>query len=214
MSEKDGELPPPVQAGSSSTSRARFASPPAPSNTQKIKVHWARLRHRIGTGSADAPSESFADDTQDGSMTWRRASDHPGSAQSAAWNIVGGQDAEPEEVDEIVVHNNFVGYGYGGDDTESHTGRTASEKPLDNGTSSHNPHTTDKESTNTLSIWDRWVVLGIIRWRIIPGLGRFHSLSFADPVAEAQYSRETWCEILLRTLIFNSHIQITFDQVL
>lgn len=212
MSEKDGELPPPVQAGSSSTSRARFASPPTASNTQKIKVHWARLRHRIGTGSADAPSESYGDDTQDGSMTWRRASDHPSSAQSAAWNIVGGQEVEPEEVDEIVVHNSFVGYGYGAEDTESHTGRTtASEKPPDNGTSSHNQHTTDKESTNTLSIWDRWVVLGIIRWRIVPGLGRFHSLAFADPVAEAQYSREAWCEIFLRMPILIFLTQTTFD---
>lgn len=191
MADKRG-LPPPVQAvGSLSTGRARFASPPASSPGQKIKVHWARLRKRIGTGSQDAPSDSFVDDTIDGSSTWRRASDHPGSHQPA-WNIVGGQEGEPDEVDEIVVHNTFTGYGYSGDDSESHSGHTVSEKlHPEAGTSSHNPHT-DKESTNTLSIWDRWVFLSIIRWRVIPALARFHSLAFLDPVAEAQYSREAW----------------------
>jgi osomolarity two-component system sensor histidine kinase SLN1 len=190
MSEKE-DLPPPVQAGSSSTGRARFAAPPASSSPNRIRVHWARLRKRVGNGSQDTPSDSYGEDTLDGSSTWRRASDHPGSHQFAAWNVVGGQEGEPDEVDEVVVDNTFGGYGYGGEGSESHTGRTASEKPLEAGTSSHNQHT-DKESTNTLSVWDRWVVLSIIRWRIIPGLLRFHSLAFADPKAESQYTREAW----------------------
>ncbi|KAF8308343.1 hypothetical protein DL93DRAFT_2171193 [Clavulina sp. PMI_390] len=197
--DKEDGLPPPVQAPASamSTSRTRFAAP-ATSNVQRFRVHWARLRKRIGTGSADAPSESAYDDTLDGSGTWRRASDnrssHVGAGTGGAWNNVGGQENEPQEVDEIVVNNSYAGLGYGAPDeeNESHTGRTTSEKHPDAGTSSHNHPTTDKESTTTLSVWDRWVILSIIRWRIIPGFARFHSLSFADPNSEAQYSRESW----------------------
>lgn len=190
MSEKE-DLPPPVQAGSSGTARARFAISPPSSSASKIRVHWARLRRRIGNGSQDTPSDSYVDDTLDGGSTWRRASDHPGSYQHANWTVVGGQEGEPDEVDMVVVDNTFEGYGYGGEENESHTGRTASEKPLEAGTSSHN-QPTDKESTNTLSVWDRWVILSIIRWRIIPGLLRFHSLAFVDPQAESQYTREAW----------------------
>ena len=190
MSEKE-DLPPPVQAGSSGTGRARFAAAPPSSGAYKIRVHWARLRKRIGNGSQDTPSDSYGEDTPEGTSSWRRASDHPGSHQSAAWNSVGGQEGEPDEVDVVVVDNSFEGYGYGGEESESYTVQTTSEKPLEVGTSSHNPHT-DRESTNTLSVWDRWVVLSIIRWRIIPGFLRFHCLAFADPRAESQYTREAW----------------------
>lgn len=198
-------LPPPVQQAPSisAPTRARFLPNPAGSvsSNRGFRVHWARLKKKINSGSQDAPSESYVDDTLDGSSTWRRASDYPSSSglypttssthQNPAWNRVGGVDSEPDEVDEIVVDNHYEGYNDGPDGNESHTGRSASERPFDPASSSHNPHT-DRESTNTVSIWDRYLLLTLIRWRLWPALRRFHSLGFSDPVAEAQYSRESW----------------------
>lgn len=200
MAEKD-TLPPPVTASIPLSSRSpRFAPPPAeepPSQAARIRVHWARLRRRIGSGSVEAASDSYNEDnTLDGSLTWRRASDHPnrGSQTQQAWNIVGGaQDLEHEEVDEVVVDNEFEGYTCNSDGEESQTGRgSMSEKPPHPETSSHNHPTTDKDSTNTVSIWDRSFVLSAFRYRIVPVIGRFHSLAFNDPVAESQYMRESW----------------------
>lgn len=204
MAVDNDSLPPPVQQQASSIAiptRARFTTDLVEGQRQGggLRVHWARLKKKINTGSQDAPSESYIDDTLDGSASWRRASDYPSTSglhnptgSAPAWNRVGGMDAEPDEVDEIVVDNHYEGYSSGLDGAESHTGRSTSEKPFDTANSSHNPHT-DKESTNTISIWDRYLVLTLLRWRLWPALQRFHSLAFSDPVAEGQYQRESWC---------------------
>lgn len=208
----DPALPAPVQQKASSVTtvtRARFTNPTTSSTGHAgtgFRVHWARLKKKINSGSQDAPSESYVDDgtgTLDGSATWRRASDYPTPhphcsntySHPPSWGNVGGTDGEPDELDEIVVDNQFEGYtdtAVDADGNESHTGRSTSERlALDPASSSHNPHT-DKESTTTLSIWDRYIVLTILRWRILPSILRFHSLAFADPVAESQYAREAW----------------------
>lgn len=213
MVEKD-TLPPPVTAPVSAPSSrsTRFAPPPTPTPTSqaaKIRVHWAKLRKRIGSGSVEAISDSVLEDnTQEGSLgAWRRASDHNHLTNAATyagshqhtWNAVvgGGQEpVEPDEVDEVVVDNEFEGYTCPyNDDEKSGYGRTSADNLAHSHhpeTASHNFHTTDKDSNNTVSVWDSSFVLSALRYRVLPVLARFNSLAFNDPVAESQYMRESW----------------------
>lgn len=157
-----------------------------------FRVHWARIKRRIGTGSLDNPSSSNNDETIDnsGSASWNRPGPQSSENPSAGWTNVGGTEAEPDEVDEVVVDNSFWGSIGTEQPGDSQTNKSGSEKGPEIASTSH-PHT-DNQSTTTTSVWDRWFFLTVIRWRIVPFMVRFHSQAFMDPVAESQYCREIW----------------------
>ncbi len=190
----------PLPVAQSETRRKTTFDIGSGSPSRGFRVRWARIKRRIGTSSLDAPSETL-DDLADGS----RPSDtfEPFDSGSKSWNNVGGSQTEPDEVDIVVVDNVFADDITPNMPSGSRTNRTHSEKGAQDVASISHPHT-DNLSTTTISLWDRYVFLTVVRWRIMPFLFRFNSQAFLDPVAEKQYQRETWWASLLFMPLFMS----------
>ena len=176
-------LPPPtIQPGARKKTTFGFGSWSA------FRVHLARIGRPIGTSSLDVPSETL-DDAADGGNRWVEDALEEGyKSGPQAWNNVGGSETEPDEIDIVVVDNVFAG----NTTPKFHTNPTHPEKGAQVvAASTSHPHT-DNLSTTNITVWDRYVFLSAVRWRIVPFFSRFHNQAFLDPVAESQYQRETW----------------------
>ncbi|KAG8707374.1 hypothetical protein FRC08_000531, partial [Ceratobasidium sp. 394] len=179
----DSPLPRPVTA-SQPVRRTRFET--------GLRVHWARFKHQLGTGSA--LSESLQDgESTEASSTYRRYLERYGQPPPTDAPLDDGP------VDEIVVDNQFLVPGEKSATQLSEPGdKRPSVVPSHHHTpeprlSSHGVPTSDSYVEGTAhSFWDRNATLVCIRYRILPFLWRFFSLAFHDPEAEAHYLKERY----------------------
>ncbi|GAA5965270.1 hypothetical protein JCM21900_006071 [Sporobolomyces salmonicolor] len=183
---KDDGLPPPAVA---------FV-PPGPSN--KLKVRWAKLKRRIGSGSA--PSESLGeptnttDGTSDGGSSFGRTGGRNGGSK---WKEGEEKPDESDEVDEVVVEqseeydcwkrttipsNSLSGRGAGGTGTTPGTGQIGT-MPSD----ASSLRQTAYETSGPID-----AAMGFCRYRVYPILSRFFSPTYHDPAVEEAYQKECW----------------------
>ncbi|CUA78227.1 Autoinducer 2 sensor kinase/phosphatase LuxQ [Vibrio cholerae O1 biovar El Tor str, N16961] [Rhizoctonia solani] len=181
-------LPQPAIA-SSARKTARFQT--------GLKVHWARFKSQLGTGSALSESaiDASGAESTEGSSNYRRFIEKSGGRNTPA--VVPNDDGP---VDEIVVDNQFL---VPGEKSVTQPSEVGDKQYIPDGHNSHQ-HTTEPrlnshgipgsesyfESTN--SLWDKHPFLVAIRYRILPFLWRFFNLSFHDPEAESHYLKERY----------------------
>jgi len=167
VSEHKGEvsLPPPAVA---------FVPP---GTSSKLKVRWAKLKRRIGTGSA--PSESLGDPTNttgsDSGSSFR--GNRPASSR---WRDGEKEPEEPDEVDEVVVEQSEE---YDCWKKTTIPSNSASGRPMGTGTS---PGTglvgtmaSDDDSLRQTAYEANGpfqAVYGFARYRIYPQVARFFNV--------------------------------------
>ncbi|GAA6022631.1 hypothetical protein JCM10207_003930 [Rhodosporidiobolus poonsookiae] len=167
-----------------------------PDATSKFRVQWAKLKRRIGNGSA--PSESLGDPTTTTESDGGSSFGHSGPRK----NGLGPgekENAEPEEVDEVVVEqtndydcwkrttipsNSASNRGAGGTGTTPGT-TTGPIGTMPSDASSLRP--TAYEANGPVD-----AVVGFARYRLWPMLSRFFAPSYHDPAVEEAYQKEVW----------------------
>ncbi|CAE6417607.1 unnamed protein product [Rhizoctonia solani] len=163
-----------------------------------LKVHWARFKSQLGTGSALSESaiEASAGESTEGSSNYRRYIEKSGGRNTPA---VGPADDGP--VDEIVVDNQFLAPGEKsvtqpsevGDKQYTPEGHNSHQHATEPRLNSHGIPASDSYFEGTAnSIWDKHPILVALRYRILPFLWRFFNLSFHDPEAESHYLKERY----------------------
>lgn len=154
----------------------------------KLRVHWARFKQRLGTGSA--PSESLLDGTGTGA-----SSTSSGGAIKHGYVVpVEDEQDEAMEVDQIVVDNDL------GTTVPSETSEAEAEAPHTHTTSEEKrpegrSHTTSfmSDAGHTLHyLWDHNFVFSFFRWTLWPLLYHFFSMQFGDLKMEHEFRKESW----------------------
>ncbi|KAF7964503.1 hypothetical protein HWV62_6775, partial [Athelia sp. TMB] len=136
-----------------------------------LRVHWATLRRRIGTGTAPSTSSIMADSSAGGSYHRRPQP----------------EDERDEDVDEVVVDRTWT------EEIKSSVAHSEAGGSPEKSDGHHPPGTSvDHESIEHHGFWGIWTPLAIIRWRLYPLLLEFFSSSFFDPTAEGHYRKENW----------------------
>ncbi|GAA5830774.1 hypothetical protein JCM11251_001070 [Rhodosporidiobolus azoricus] len=168
-----------------------------PNVTSQLKVRWAKIRRRIGNGSA--PSESLGDPTatteSDGGSSFGNG------ARRNGMGAPGGdkKDDDDEEVDEVVVeqtteydcwkkttipsHSNSA-RGAGGTGTTPGTGTG----PI--GTMPSDASSLRQTAYESNGPFDAMV--GFARYRIWPIVSRFFSPTYHDAAVEEAFQKEQW----------------------
>jgi hypothetical protein len=154
-----------------------------PGTSSKLKVRWAKLKRRIGTGSA--PSESLGDPTNttgsDSGSSFGR--NRPGSQR---WKEGEEKHEEADEIDEVVVEQSEE---YDCWKRTTIPSATASNRAGGTGTS---PGTglvgtmaSDDDSLRQTAYEANGpfqAVYGFARYRIYPQISRFFNVSFAHTI--------------------------------
>ncbi|KAG8747308.1 hypothetical protein FRC10_001487 [Ceratobasidium sp. 414] len=183
----DSGLPKPATAPQPVRKSARFET--------GLRVHWARFKHHLSTGSALSESVQDAESTE-ASSTYRRYVEKHGKPPL--------EDAPLDDgpVDEIVVDNQFLVPGeksvtQPSEAGDKHPSVDPSHQHTEPRLNSHGVTTSDSYFESIVnSFWDRNAALICIRYRILPFLWRFFrqvlALAFHDPEAEAHYLKERY----------------------
>ena len=219
----------------SATAPTKIARVTSTSPGQRLKVHWARFKQRIGSGSA--LSESLLDgatggtvggESADTSISGRRRR-NKGKSEGISVGL-GDTDGEPDEagegqedadapvVDRVVVENELgerwsatqpstattSGPGSksgrrpptGGakrssqsrsrshPSSQSKSGAAAAAEG--DGNESDESHAGTGQTGQTYGIWESYMVLTFLRWRLWPALTSFFSMRFMDMSTEVQ----------------------------
>ncbi|KAG8974906.1 hypothetical protein FRC05_006583, partial [Tulasnella sp. 425] len=195
---KDVELPPPATAGH----RNATTSPSSPhSNTNKktttftdeaigtgVRVHWSRFKKRLGAGSNI--SESLLEITESTGTSDRKDE----QSLPPAFNDKDGSNPDDEEVNEIVVDNQFFLDGGTRSVTQPSDHGGTPEKSGTSGT--HGTHGTDHDSVHSHRGMMAFVTfMNALRFRVSSSLNRFFFTEFFDAAAERQYKKETYYQM-------------------
>jgi osomolarity two-component system sensor histidine kinase SLN1 len=155
------------------------------SENKGLRVHWAKFKKRMGTGTAPSTSEMEESAYTGGSsILIRRPSGTFGDSEKMS---VG--------VDEVVVDrawfddikSSVMSQSEGG---EMGTGEKGSASAGFNGGTNATDH--DSLAINAEGFWARSFILVILRYRMWPAIFDFFTLSFDDPASENGYAKETW----------------------
>ncbi|GAA5904332.1 uncharacterized protein JCM6883_006452 [Sporobolomyces salmoneus] len=165
-----------------------------PGTSSKLKVRWAKLKRRIGNGSA--PSESLGDPTNttgsDSGSSFGR--NRPASQR---WKEGEEKHEEADEIDEVVVEqseeydcwkkvtiasNSASHRAGGGTGTSPGTGLVGTMASDDDSL-----RQTTYEANGPLQ-----AVYGFARYRIYPQVSRFFNPSYHDKTIEEAYQKESW----------------------
>ncbi|CAE6516173.1 unnamed protein product [Rhizoctonia solani] len=163
-----------------------------------LKVHWARFKSQLGTGSALSESaiDASGAESTEGSSNYRRFIEKSGGRNTPA---VMPNDDGP--VDEIVVDNQFLVPGEKsvtqpsevGDKQYTADAHNSHQHITEPRLNSHGIPASDSYFEGTAnSLWDKHPVLVAVRYRILPFLWRFFNLSFHDPESESHYLKERY----------------------
>ncbi|GAA5990830.1 hypothetical protein JCM10908_000037 [Rhodotorula pacifica] len=188
----------PSPAGDTGTAASTPLPPPAvafvpPGAGNKVRLHWEKLKRRVGNGSA--PSDSLGDPTatteSDNGSTWRGAVRH-GSV--AAFDEHG--EKKEEIVDEVVVDQSEDFECWRRTTipsaTASHHGAATGTSP---GTGQIGTMQSDGSSLRHTAYEANGpvaAVVGFVRYRLWPVVMRFMAPSYHDPSVEESYQKEFW----------------------
>lgn len=169
-------LPPPATAstkqGSTSSGRQKRKQARIDGG---LRVRWARLRRRLGTGTSPSTSSIIEESTAPSSVTAGRAP------------ITHIEDGD--EVDEVVIDRNWQEELKS---STSHSDQGAS--PEKSNSHHHGGTTTDHDSLffHATGFWASCWPLIVLRWRVWPAIVDFFVLRFMDQKAEIHYAKESW----------------------
>ncbi|GAA6025225.1 hypothetical protein JCM11491_004645 [Sporobolomyces phaffii] len=190
MSSKETQIPEHKEETSLPPPAVAFVPP---GTSSKLKVRWAKLKRRIGNGSA--PSESLGDPTNttgsDSGSSFGR--NRPASQR---WKEGEEKHEEADEVDEVVVEqseeydcwkkttipSNTASHRAGGTGTSPGTGIIGTM-----GSDDDSFRQTAYEANGPVQ-----VVYGFVRYRIYPQCSRFFNPSYHDASVEEAYQKEFW----------------------
>ena len=154
----------------------------------RFRVHWAKFKQRLGTGSA--PSESLLDGTGTGASSTSSG----GCAIKHGYAMPMEDELEEAmEVDQIVVDNDLG-------TTITDTPSQASEGDARTHTSGGDRRPEGSHTTSYISgpgytlhyLWDRNPVFSFLRWTVWPLIFHFFSMRFGDDKMEHDFRKETW----------------------
>ena len=146
-----------------------------------FRVHWARFKKRLGTGSTF--SDSLLDGTRESSNSSHSRRHAPSGTRSERTN--GDETDENEEVDEIVVDNLLGAATASIASGQNWTGRR------EGGSGKTHSHGT-AESQRTDTSWDSNPVYAFFRWSVWPLVYHFFTMHFVEEKTERNFRRETW----------------------
>jgi hypothetical protein len=157
----------------------------------QLKVRWARVRRRLGTGTAPSSSSAINDSTTGGHSSFqhgfrRRTRDDTEKADGEGADGEGDEDGT-DQLDEVVVDREWS------DEIKSSVAHSEHGGTPEKSGSHHMPGTSvDRESfaTHIENVWLRPFI--ILRWRVWPMLVEFFQTRFYDEKAENHYRKETW----------------------
>ncbi|GAA5940056.1 uncharacterized protein JCM15063_001687 [Sporobolomyces koalae] len=192
MSKEGQTVPAPEHKEEASLPAPAVAFVP-PGTSSKLKVRWAKLKRRIGNGSA--PSESLGDPTNttgsDSGSSFGR--NRPASQK---WRDGDEKNEEADEVDEVVVEqseeydcwkkttipSNSASHRAAGTGTSPGTGLVGTMASDDDSF-----RQTAYEANGPLQA--AW---GFARYRIYPQVSRFFNPSYHDAAVEEAFQKESW----------------------
>ncbi|TDL21838.1 hypothetical protein BD410DRAFT_803933 [Rickenella mellea] len=184
----EGGLPLPVTTPTTASPDAKKRKS-ARIGKDALRVRWARIKQRMGTGSALSESLLDAGGSTDTSYSHGH---HMGSHEMERKDAV-----DPEgEVDEVVVENDFGGKtsitqpSEDGGDVERWD---QSERPVPE-PRSYASATGDSTSAtqHAYGIWESHMVLSYCRWRVWPYISSIFRVQTFEENIENQYQREAW----------------------
>lgn len=176
-SEDGPSLPVPVVQGSLSSGRHARQVKKTARISGGLRVHWDRLKRKIGTGTAPSDSEPFEESVGEGSHYFR--------SRGGAF-----ADGEDERVDEVVVDREWS------DEFKSYSGTHSDHggTPEKSGGSNHMGGTNadmDSLAVHVEGIWT-FAPLTFLRWRLWPSAYGFFVTHFIDEKSESHYNKENW----------------------
>jgi osomolarity two-component system, sensor histidine kinase SLN1 len=194
----DMSLPVPVQSAMSTSSRRKTKKSaridqggggPGPA----LRVHWARFKKRIGTGTAPSSSSEVGDSAYTG-----------GSSVIGGRGGMQGEDGGGEDdskrgpVDEVVVDRSWfdeikssvVSQSEQDPTKETGTGGGGGGASAPNGGTNTTDHDSMPPHPEGFWAWNMCTVM--IRYRLWPSVMDFFSLRFIDEQSENHYRKETW----------------------
>ncbi|KAI0058853.1 hypothetical protein BV25DRAFT_1918961 [Artomyces pyxidatus] len=170
----DALLPPPAVAKDGSTASGRQKRKKSARVESGLRVHWARFRRRLGTGTSPSTSSLMDESTGESSVMRQH---------------IKGPYGEDDEVDEVVVDRNWA------EEIKSSVSQSeAGDSPEKSQALGGANASTDHESV-ALHIEGFWAIctpLIILRWRLWPAIVDFFSLRFFDERSEQYYTKENW----------------------
>jgi osomolarity two-component system, sensor histidine kinase SLN1 len=179
-------LPMPVSSGSARSSRgrrrdstkksARIDDGPSGRTGKGLKVHWAKFKRHLGTGTAPSSSSQIGDGSTVGSSFYM--------PRAGAANAEREVD-EKEDLDEVVVDRDWMHEIKSS--VVSPSERGGIDAPVPTGGTQ-----TDHDSTAFTSSWSFATPFLIIRYRLWPSILEFFSPKFYDEKNENHYRKENW----------------------
>ncbi|TFK39719.1 hypothetical protein BDQ12DRAFT_681093 [Crucibulum laeve] len=137
-----------------------------------LTVHWARLKKRIGTGTAPS-SSSFIGES---------------AAESSYTRKVENMEEDQDEVNEVVVDRVWSEEIKSSITHSEHGGspeKSGSHGPI-------GPPASDHESIAPEGFWTSTLFLAAIRYRMWPTILTFFNARFMDEKSERHYAQESW----------------------
>ena len=214
-----GQLPPPVLASSTHAGTQRRKK--TARIEQGLKVHWARFKKRLGTGS-EALTESVVEGGESveagactGSRSRRRETggrnvmddDRDADADGTFVRTTDVEDEDDKAVDEVVVDRVWY-YSHEHERTSATQSQSEPAVPVggfgsagnninpekSGGSHQHTNAGTDHDSLSPRAegLWGLWLPLTILRYRAWPATLDFFSSRFYDEKAEDNYRKEIW----------------------
>lgn len=171
MNDDEMSLPMPVSALSNPNRENCKQAKNARIDREGLKVRWARFKQRLGTGSAVSESLLEGGGESDTSYSFRKA--------TGAEKDDGGEEGAGE-VDEVVVDNELGDKASVTQPSEHDT----NENPRYG--SSHGTAESTSATQHTYGIWESYMVLTILRWRLWPAISSFFTLRFFEENTEVQ----------------------------
>lgn len=168
--------------------KPRF-SPSNPRN--QLRVRWAKLKRRIGSGSAPDDHNDLTTATSDAS---ENGSSFAGGRRQAP---VGGGEEPTDEVDEVVVDQTMAFGDWGAKNSTSQGGRlSAREDGFGTGGTGTKGDGSEGSMTGRGTGWVSEQGVGQIgawlRWRVWPLTRYFFAPSYHDLPTEDAYQKEIW----------------------
>lgn len=151
-----------------------------------LRVQWANLKKRIGTGSGTAPSTSSV---------------VGGSSGADSSNRRATTDDEKDEVDEVIVDRTWS------EDLRSsiaHSDVDVGASPEKSKSNSHQHPGTSLDHESIDHAEDFWTPLVILRWRLWPMVWDFFTCRFIDDKSEVHYRKENWFIRKVRRQLYNT----------
>lgn len=179
----DNLLPAPVQQNTAASATGGRKQKKSARIGGGLKVHWVKLKKRIGTGTAPSTSSMIGESSGTGSSQRQQTTDD-----------------EKDEVDEVIVDRTWSE-----DISVAHS--DAGPSPEKSNSHQHAGTSLEHESVDHIEGFrGLWTPLIFLRWRLWPLVWDFFTSRFVDEKAEQYYRKENWFIRKVCSQLHNTYI--------